>query len=75
MGRHHVTIVVNEETLVHQHYQHRRQVLWIIEIFMKKYDFDKLKIEIEEYIMKDDAQYYYKDITKEVITELVISKF
>ena len=74
MGRHHVTIVVDEELLVHQHYEHRRQVLWIIEVFMKKYGLDELKMKIEEYI-EDGTRYYYKDVTKEAITELVISKF
>jgi len=74
MGRHHVTIVAGEELLVHQHYEHRRQALWVIEIFMKRYGFDELKMKVEEYV-EDGTRYYYKDITKEAITELVISKF
>jgi hypothetical protein len=69
-----VIIVVDEEILMEQHYEHRRQVSWIIEVFMKKYNFDELKIKIEEYT-EDNARFYYKDITKEMIAELAVSKF
>lgn len=79
MGRHHVTIVVNEELRVNQHYEHRCQALWVIEIYIQKYDIDELKMRVEEYVLDEDLKYrtrfYYKDVTKEVITELAVSKF
>ena len=84
MGRYHVKIEHGEHLLVRQYYDYYSKVIDIVRDHLKSYDFNELKIQVSQYV-PDDLEFYknansdvadcHKNITKKVITELVIAEF